>query len=133
MSYTQFPKYGSGSTTEWQGLKMPGVKTYEAIELGYAGGGSEKCSYQHDAVYVTEGVCVCVCHTSGISDHATAGGLLGLLLHLFITVFLSSTVGTAGEKVEGLFEWSKVMKECTQIHQCSREEDGRARKSRSLQ
>lgn len=48
-----------------------------------------------------------VCHTIGISDHATAGGLLGLLLHLFITVFLSSTVGTADEKAEGLFEWKK--------------------------
>lgn len=38
---------------------------------------------------------LCVYVTIGISDNATAGGLLGFLLYLFITVLLSSTVGTA--------------------------------------
>ena len=36
------------------------------------------------------------CPTIGISDHATADKLLGFLLYLFITVFLSSSIGAAG-------------------------------------
>lgn len=42
--------------------------------------------------------------TVGVSDHPAAGGLLGLLLHLWITVLLSSTVGAAGDDEERLLE-----------------------------
>lgn len=40
--------------------------------------------------------------TFGISDHATASGLLGLLLYLFITVLLSSTIGAVRPWVRDL-------------------------------
>lgn len=44
-------------------------------------------------------MCVCVC-TIGIGNHAAAGGLLGLLLHLFVTVVCPSPVGAAEEDEE---------------------------------
>ena len=39
-------------------------------------------------------------NTIGISDDATASGFLGLLLHIVITVFLSSTIGAARKQLE---------------------------------
>ena len=44
-------------------------------------------------------MCVCVRRCGGltldVSDDATAGGLLGVLLHLFLTLLRSSAVGAA--------------------------------------
>lgn len=50
---------------------------------------------------------ICVFHTVGISDHATAGRLRGLFLHLYITIFFFCTISTAEKKWENSLQWSQ--------------------------